>query len=336
MVIYKKCNKEGILLRIKPLTKEQIIISVDRLTRFKHPEAKYTRVFKDIIINNLISPKFKKSDLDKTDYKILKDYAEEIINYSLEVMGFEKFADYSVNKALMEYEKDIFKISDDILELLDNKINYQACLKLIDNDAPKNLQWLKTLVDGKDAKQFREEKSLRFPVEKVVIAEGITEETLLPEFAKLCKYDFDKKGVYILSAGGKNQVVKLFYQLSDTLKLPIFVLMDIDAQENYEEIKPKLRKSDKVHILKCGEFEDALPLKLIERTLKEELKNISITEPITKETKMVKVLEEIFKHRGMHEFKKAEFAQMVKKNLKSKEDVSDEIEELISEIKNYC
>ena len=177
MVIYKKCNKEGILLRIKPLTKEQIIISVDRLTRFKHPEAKYTRVFKDIIINNLISPKFKKSDLDKTDYKILKDYAEEIINYSLEVMGFEKFADYSVNKALMEYEKDIFKISDDILELLDNKINYQACLKLIDNDAPKNLQWLKTLVDGKDVKQLREEKSLRFPVEKVVIAEGITEET---------------------------------------------------------------------------------------------------------------------------------------------------------------
>ena len=324
------------MLKIKPLTKEQIIISIDRLTRFKHPETKYTRVFKDIIINNLITPKFKKSDLDKTDYKILKDYAESIINYSLETMGFEPPKDFAVNRAIAEYESKIFNIDKNTSELLDNKINYQACLNFIDKNAPKNLQWLALLGTNENISKIREEKNLRFPIEKVILVEGITEETLLPEFAKLCGYDFDKNGVYVLSAGGKNQVVKLFYQFSDSLKLPIFVLMDIDAQENYNEIKPRLRKSDKVHILKCGEFEDALPLKLIERTLKEELKNISITEPITKETKMVKVLEDVFRNRGLHEFKKAEFAQMVKQNLKSKEDVSEEIEELINEIKNYC
>ena len=324
------------MLKIKPLTKEQIIISIDRLTRFKNPETKYTRVFKDIIINNLINPKFKKSELDDMEYDVLKNYAQDVINHSLEIMGFPASKDFSINKKLIDYENKIFYIDKNTALLLDNKINYQACVEFIDDASPKNLRWLKNLSCDKEPKVLREEKSLRFPVEKVVIVEGVTEETLLPEFARLCGYDFDKNGVYILSAGGKNQVVKLFYQLSDTLKLPIFVLMDIDAQENYEEIKPKLRKSDKVHILKCGEFEDALPIKLIERTLKEELKNISITEPLTRETKMVKVLEEVFKHRGLHEFKKAEFAQMVKENLRSEEDVSSEIKELISEIKNYC
>ena len=48
-------------LKIKPLLKEQIIISIDRLTRFKCPEEKYLRVFSDIIVSSLIEPKLKKS-----------------------------------------------------------------------------------------------------------------------------------------------------------------------------------------------------------------------------------------------------------------------------------
>ena len=66
------------ILKIKPLTKEQLIISVDRLTRFKDTETKYLRVFKDIILNNLIEPKFKKIDLDKMDYEQIKILAQEI------------------------------------------------------------------------------------------------------------------------------------------------------------------------------------------------------------------------------------------------------------------
>ena len=56
-------------LKIKTLTIEQLIISADRLTRFKDTETKYLRVFKDIIINNLIEPKLKKHELDNMDYK---------------------------------------------------------------------------------------------------------------------------------------------------------------------------------------------------------------------------------------------------------------------------
>ena len=198
------------------------------------------------------------------------------------------------------------------------------------------MKWLKAMSMAENIDVIRQQQSLRFPIRMVVIAEGATEETLLPEFAKRCGYDFDKEGVYVLSAGGKNQVVKLFYQLVETLKLPIFVLLDKDAKDNLEEIKPKLRTYDKIHLLACGEFEDLLPLDLVKRTLEYELSNISILEKemFESDEPRVKILEEVFKTRGMHEFKKVEFAQMIKNNIKSEEDISAEIVEIIDEIRS--
>jgi hypothetical protein len=321
--------------KVKPLTKSQIIISIDRLTRFKNTETKYLRVFKDILTQNLIEPKFKKTDLEKMDYSELRNWAEFVINYSLEMAGLTLENDYLINQRLLNYENSVFENNKNVQELLNNKINYKACLSYIDEKSPKNLLWLKNLEISSDIRKSRFDNSLRFPVEKVVIAEGATEETLLPEFAKRYGYDFDKEGIYILSAGGKNQVVKLYYQLVESLKLPIFVLLDKDAKENLEEIQPKLRDIDKIHLLDCGEFEDLLPIKLVERTLDYELKNISMLEKekLNEDIPRVKFLEEVFKTRGMHEFKKVEFAQMVKKNIKHEEDISPEVVEIIDEIR---
>lgn len=324
-------------VKVKPLTKEQLTISIDRLTRFKNPEVKYLRVFGELITNNLIQPKYKKSDIEKMDNEEVKNLAEFIINYSLENLGLPKDEDYIINQRLYDYEKSVYIISENIEKFLKNKINYKAFVTLIDENSPKNLKWLKALGSPMDIKQERFKNSLRFPVEKVVIAEGATEETLLPEFAKRCGYDFDKEGIYVLSAGGKNQVVKLYYRLVDSLKLPIFVLLDKDAKENLEEIKPKLRSIDKIHLLACGEFEDLLPLELVQRTLDYQLNNISMMEKemLNAPEPRVKILEEVFKTRGMHEFKKVEFAQMVKKNIKTNADISDEICEIINEIKGH-
>lgn len=321
--------------KVKPLTKSQIIISIDRLTRFKNTETKYLRVFKDILTQNLIEPKFKKTDLEKMDYSELRNWAEFVINYSLEMAGLTLENDYLINQRLLNYENSVFENNKNVQELLNNKINYKACLSYIDEKYPKNLLWLKNLEISSDIRKSRFDNSLRFPVEKVIIAEGATEETLLPEFAKRCGYDFDKEGIYILSAGGKNQVVKLYYQLVESLKLPIFVLLDKDAKENLEEIQPRLRDIDKIHLLDCGEFEDLLPIKLVERTLDYELKNISMLEKekLNEDIPRVKFLEEVFKTRGMHEFKKVEFAQMVKKNIKHEEDISPEVVEIIDEIR---
>lgn len=324
-------------VKVKPLTKEQLTISIDRLTRFKNPEVKYLRVFGELITNNLIQPKYKKSDIEKMDSEEVKNLAEFIINYSLENFGLPKDEDYIINQRLYDYEKSVYIINENIEKFLKNKINYKAFVTLIDENSPKNLKWLKALGSPMDIKQERFKNSLRFPVEKVVIAEGATEETLLPEFAKRCGYDFDKEGIYVLSAGGKNQVVKLYYRLVDSLKLPIFVLLDKDAKENLEEIKPKLRPIDKIHLLACGEFEDLLPLELVQRTLDYQLNNISMMEKemLNAPEPRVKILEEVFKTRGMHEFKKVEFAQMVKKNIKTNADISDEICEIINEIKGH-
>ncbi len=305
-----------------------MVISIDRLTRFKYTEQKYLRVFFDIILSNLIEPKFKKKDLEVMDYASLKYFAESIINNSLADILGDIDNDLTINRKLKDYENKIFNLSENVNILLENSINYNAFIKLVSENSVQNLKWLKTL-----SPEFKNKFKTKFPIKEVVIVEGITEETLLPVFAKQCGFSFDDKGIQIVSAGGKNQVVKMFYLLSEQLKLPIFVLLDNDAQENFNQIKPKLRKIDKIHLINGGEFEDILPKELILRTLNDHFANLnSIEENEFVDESMVKNLEEIFKKKGFHEFKKAEFAQLIKNNVNSKNDVSVEIEQIMKEL----
>lgn len=310
-------------MKIKQLTKEQLIISIDRLTRFKEPEIKYLRVFKEIILNNLIEPKYKKADLDEMGYEKITNLAQEVINYNL-----PKGMDFSINEKLKDYENTIFKITSDAKKLLSNKINYKEIIKFLPEKIPQNLKFLKSL-----AGEVKEKSC--FPVKKIILCEGVTEEILLPKFAKICGYDFDENGIYIISAGGKNQVVKYFYNYAECLKIPIFVLLDNDAQTNLNEIKPKLRSFDKIHLVKSGEFEDLLPNSLIVKTLNFETKNISLApiEGLEAVSSKVEFLEEFFRHRGLHEFKKAEFAHAVRENISGMNDVSAEILEILEELK---
>jgi hypothetical protein len=324
------------LIKIKPLTKSQIKVSLDRLTRFKFTEDKYLRVFKEIIISNLIEPKFKKSQLDAMPYPILTEIASEIFNYSAKLYSENLDDDMTINKKLKAYEKSLFVFDKFTDALLDNKIRYSALIKSLDkDDIPINLKWLISLGDSKVCSKNRQNYELLYPLEKIVITEGITEEILLPEFAKFQNFNFKKDGIFVISAGGKNQVVKLFYRLAEVLKLPIFVLLDNDAEENYKEILPKLRNKDKVHVLESGEFEDTLPLPLVLKTLNNHLKNFSKVElsELKQDLPMTRILEEIFKEKGFGEFKKSEFAHLVAQNL-TKDDISDEINQVFSEIKN--
>ena len=112
-------------------------------------------------------------------------------------------------------------------------------------------------------------------------------------------------------------------------------MLDNDAKENLEQIKPRLRPTDKIHLVKSGEFEDLLSKPLIIKTLNYETKNISLNsiEGLETANSTVEFLEEYFKHRGLHEFKKADFAQSVKENISGIEDVSEEIKEIINELK---
>lgn len=316
-------------IKIKNLTKEQLIISFDRLTRFKFTEDKYVRVFKDIIISNLILPKFKKKDLEIMDYDCLRNFAVKIINSSLEKLFPNVKNDFIINKKIYDYENNIFNLSDEINTLLNNEINYRQVVKLIKESDVNNLLWLKSLSDDVNENNIY----LKFPIRKLVLTEGITEEILLPVFSKILNFDFDKYGVQIISAGGKNQVVKLYYNMIQQTKLPIYILLDNDAKSNYEQILLKLRGTDKIHLLNGGEIEDVLPKPLILKTLNDYFMNFNlIDDSELEDERMVKNLEEIFKTKGFHDFKKSEFAQLIKNHIQSEEDISSEIKTIIKEL----
>lgn len=318
-------------MRYKKLTPEQILISVDRLTRYKFTKKKYLRVFMDIILSNLIEPKYKKSELVNLPCETIKNMAEEILNAS-----FDKSIkqDFSINQKLAEYENSVFYQDEESKSLLNNHINYKGVFKLITDSSPVNLRWLKSLEQQSDAKLIREKELLKYPIEKVLLVEGITEEILLPAFSKFLGFDFYSKGIQIIPAGGKNQVVKMYYQMLEEVKLPIFVLLDRDAEENIRQIKPKLREIDKIHLVSCGEFEDLLPKSLILKTINRHLQNFNSVsiEDFDNEISSVKNLENIFKTKGLHEFKKAEFAKLVRDYIYEDTDISAEIAEIVKEI----
>lgn len=317
-------------IKVKNLSEKELIISIDRLTRFKYPEDKYLRVFKELILSNLIEPKFKKKDLDVFDYSSLRDFAQLIINNSIKEFTGNTDNSGDINKSLIEYETSVFSINDEAMQLLNNNINYDGFLKLINENSVSNLKWLKSLNNNKLYLN-----NTKFPIKKVVLVEGITEEILLPVFGEICNYNFDKNGIQIVSAGGKNQVVKLFYKFAEQLKIPIFVLLDNDAKDNFKQISEKIRKKDKIHLISGGEIEDILPKDLIIKTLNDHFINLNIIEEddFTNE-RMVINLEEIFKKKGFHEFKKAEFAQLIKEHINCSTDLSEEIRTVIKEIKS--
>ncbi len=317
-------------MKYKKLTQEQIVISLDRLTRFKNTREKYLRVFSDIIISNLIEPKLRKADLEKMEFAQIRNLAEEIFNGSLE----EHSSSNIINIKLRDYENTIYNNDDSTQELLNNNIDYESALKYINNESVINLRWLKSLAEDGNLVSMREEHCLKFPIEKVLLVEGITEEILLPAFSKFLGYDFYKNGIQIIPAGGKNQVVKMYYKLSEELNLPIFLLLDKDAEENISQITPRLRVNDCIHLVSCGEFEDLLPKSLIVKTVNSHFENfLTITEDDLEEnTPEAKNLENIFKTKGLHEFKKAEFAKLVRENIFDDSDISAEILDIIREI----
>ena len=305
-------------MKFKNLSKEQLLISFDRLTRFKNTKDKYFRVFTNIITSNIIEPIYKKQELLSIPANEIRKIAEEIINSSLSDLSDSKKTDSKkINEILKDYENSVFKNDDETQEYLNNNINFDLFIPLIDESCPINLRWLKALSKEKNLKKLRYENSFKFPIEKILLVEGITEEILLPAFSKYLGFDFYKEGIQIIPAGGKNQVVKMYYKLTEELKLPIFILLDKDAEENISQIKPKLREIDKIHLVSCGEFEDLLPKSLIIKTVNNELNNFATITESDLETELptAKNLENIFKTKGLHEFKKAEFAKMVRDNI---------------------
>lgn len=326
-------------VKFLPVSPEDLILSLDRLTRFKYPEIKYYRVFSDLLCKYMREPALSKNQIKELDIDILKQLIEKLWNESTALHSPDIKQDKNLNKVLLQEVYNTYKLNEEIKNLVDVDININGVLNLIKNrlSAPVNLQRLLVIEkDTHNLKEKRENLGLRFPVEKAILCEGITEEILLPKFAKVSGYDFDRAGVKLISAGGKNQVAKLYCELKDELKIPIFILLDADAIEISEKIYCVLREYDSLYLIKHGEFEDIFSLNLIKRTINKRFKNIcecciadfKSTEPMTK------TLTEFYRLHELGDFQKSDFARELAENVKYDTDLTDEILQIIDKIKN--
>ncbi len=317
-------------MKYKIPDKNYIKISLDRLTRFKPVIERYERVVDDILHKFLIS---------SADDKISNLALEEKINLSSEIFNsaLNKKTDLSLNEIIKKDEEKIFYLTETEKKYLNSKIDFEAALDLFETDElPLNLQRLK-LQKNLSSDETRKKYSTLYPVKKAVLTEGITEETLLIEFAKILGVDFKKEGIFVLGAGGKNQVARKYYKMIEEIKIPVFILLDNDADEICELIKPKLRKIDSLYKIKSGEFEDILPKNLIKNALNFHFSQnlLSNGDDFEESNHTVENLNNCYKNNGWGEFKKADFAKIVREYILSAKNppVSDELIKITEEIK---
>lgn len=328
-------------IKFLPISRENLVLSLDRLTRFKYPEKKYYRFFSDILCRYLLYPKFSKNEILQMSTDVLKKIAERLWNESVKEYVKDSEPDTQFNKILLKEMFSTYHLSESLKELVDIKININGVLTIARNicgyeELPLNIKRLVMLKKHNFADEIslRERYNLLFPIEKIVLCEGITEEILLPAFAKLYGYDFLKYGVKLVGAGGKNQVVKLYSKLRNELKIPIFILLDADAAAAADLISPILRDKDVIYLIKHGEFEDIFSLNLIKRTINNRYKNIceSSVADFKQNLPMTRILSEFFRIHELGDFQKAEFAKELADNLKYKTDLTEETEQILLQI----
>jgi len=206
-----------------------------------------------------------------------------------------------------------------------NKLIEQEKLSINDVDLREKLESI-----YKTACRYRKENSFLNPLEMLVLAEGITEEILLPVFSRFTGADFDKNGIKIISSGGKNQMLKLYRKLSPETNLPILMIFDSDGFEEAESIKNYLRENDDIYIITKGEFEDILPDNLICRAVNLHYRltgKINLSD-IQGAEKKSQVLTNLWKEKGFGEFKKAEFARLIAKNVNEKTSISEDLKNI--------
>ena len=80
------------------------------------------------------------------EYSRLKNYAEYILNKSVDALVLDKTNSLKINEKLSAYENKIFNLSDEVNELLNNKINYDGISTLLRVEhLPKKLIWKRAI-----------------------------------------------------------------------------------------------------------------------------------------------------------------------------------------------
>ena len=289
----------------KKIPTEYFQTILDRLTRFEPAYVRYKRVLDDLINKFAPAHNFKISELT-TPEKI--KIAEYIINYTFENNQYldKNTAEINekLNKLFIELEEKYFKFNEESYQYLSNRFNYYALIKnyLKINKIPKNVLWLeeiiKTNLNLEEIVNLRNNNGLLYPIEKIILCEGQTEELLIKPIFKLFNIDLDSLGVKVISAGGKNQVARKYYSMIEYSKTPFCILLDKDASAIKDLIEPKLREIDSLYLLNSGEFEDLIPRDILQKTINFIHKNDynCIFDDFLSDSSMVHNLENIYKN----------------------------------------
>lgn len=330
--------KKNLGYKFKFLTKDELLISLDRLSRFKLPEESYFRVFSSIITKCLITPKLSKKDIEDLSGDELSKLVELIWNKSVEnIFGaINKKNDINILKYLVN--KSFKNIDEKTKKLINTNLFIKELLQSIEyNTAPINLKFLKycvSLSSNEEIISISKRQKLLFPIRKLVIVEGITEEILLPVFAKKLGHSFEENGIYILGAGGKSKSPSLYMKLKDKLNIPVILLFDNDAIEISDVLSKNLLKKDKIIVISNGEFEDILSENLIKRSLNKEYLPATplIIDDLRIYPKMCENIENFYRTRHLGEYKKSKVSKIIAENIHYNSDITDEIKNIIFSI----
>ncbi len=332
-------------LKYKLMSADDIVLSLDRLTRFKNPEIKYRRVFYDVILKNLSYPSVSKHKLDELPASFLVRVVQEIWNESVDSL----YKNCDCPFTLKDLDSIQYAISDEYtLALMNADLKIAPIIKYglsIENEnLPLNLRFLNLLLKANSditnlktvSEKIRSDYYTLFPIKKIILAEGITEEILLPQFSKVLGHDLKKEGVYLFATGGKSKILSIYAEFKYIMKIPMFVLLDNDAEPVYNDVVSVLRPQDKAYLIKSGEFEDILPKHIIQKAFSEMNYDVipAQIQELSCEEGTCKSLETLWKSRGLGEFRKAHLAKAVKKVIISKDDVSEEIKTIVDLIAN--
>ncbi|PWU00676.1 MAG: hypothetical protein C5B53_03685 [Candidatus Melainabacteria bacterium] len=134
-----------------------------------------------------------------------------------------------------------------------------ALLDQIPSGNAKTINWQElSLFFQETLKQWRTRLPGNFLPDLLVLVEGATETILLPLLALCLGIDLNALGAMLIPAGGANQVAKKYTQLKETAAIPIFCLLDSDAEQQKNLIASQLRPEDHLYTLKEGEIEDLI------------------------------------------------------------------------------
>ena len=306
-------------LSIKPMSVDEMILALDRISRFKFPKDKLKRVYVETVCSNIIGGSNKKTQIFNLENKMLCELFTEIWNFSIETNFKSSNKNFSLNKNYIEEEKKCYYTDKADLDLMPIECDFSTLIKKIEKSKiPNNFDKYKT-------------------PRKIVLTEGVTEEILMPEFSKIYGFDWNKNGIIIVGTGGKSRILKQYRIFKEQLKIPIFILLDFDAENIFRQLKKEMRKIDSGHLINLGEIEDIIPVNLFKRAINSEFKlqaKISVKD-FDKNLSMVKNLKNIFKEKGFGEFKKAKMANWIKAVLTKKSELSEELELILSEVKKF-